>query len=144
MSRKRYLDTNRLCAHRRRSRGKRPLASYSEDDAVAWAKQLIPLDGTELLLTPVVLEFLCGTMSPHELRLSRAFLAEFKVADGGQILPEDWEQAKRFASWVPQETEPRDFGDCLLAAIARRLNLDPLTSDQEHRRRSRRNPGNDS
>jgi predicted nucleic acid-binding protein len=142
VNRRRYLDTNRLCAHWRRSR-KRPLAEYTTEDAAEWARRLIELDGTSLILTPVLIEFLCGTLGTHHLKLSQAFLAEFTVEDEGKILARDWELAKQYACWVSDDAEPRDFGDCLLAAIAKRLKLDPLTSDQQHRRRSRRNLGND-
>jgi hypothetical protein len=82
-------------------------------------------------------------MGPHEWKLREASLAGSTIADGGQILAEDWGRAKAFASRVSQDAGPRDFGDRPLAAIARRRKLDPLTSDQKQRRRSRRNLGND-
>lgn len=136
MSRRRYLDTNRLIAYWRRCRKNKPLSEYSRADVSGWASRLISDDGTDAILTPVVIEFLCGTMNPHELELSRAYLEQFVVIDGGEILPEDWETAKRYAAWVPRDARPRDFVDCLLAAIARRLGYDPLTSDLDHQRRS--------
>jgi len=136
VSRKRYLDTNRLIAHWRRCRRNRPLSECSIADVEAWADRLIHDDGTKAILTPVVIEFLCGTMSAQELSLHRAFLKRFDVIDEGKILDEDWIQAERFACWVPRDRKSRDFGDCLLAAIARRLGYDPLTSDLDHQRRS--------
>ena len=135
MSRRRYLDTNRLIAHWRRCR-KQPITEYSPADATVWARLLIRDDGTDAILTPVAIEFLCGTMNPHEPDLTRAFLDQFQIIEKGEILAEDWEQAKRFAAWVPRDAKPRDLADCLLAAIARRLGYDPLTSDVDHQRQS--------
>jgi predicted nucleic acid-binding protein len=139
MSRRRVLDTNRLIAHWRRSR-KRAISEYSRDDAATWARHLIELDGTPAILTPVVIEFLCGAMSPHELELSRAFLDQFDVIDRGEIRAEDWDLARRFAAWIPRDWKPRDFADCLIAAIARRLGYSLLSSDLDLRRRSGTTP----
>lgn len=133
--RRRVLDTNRLIAHWRRSRI-RPLSEYTRDDAAEWARALIKLDATDAIVTPVVVEFLCGSMNPHELELARSFLNEFDLIDRGQITVEDWELAKRFAAWVRGDPKPRDFADCLIAAIARRLGYEPLTSDLDFQRRS--------
>jgi predicted nucleic acid-binding protein len=128
MNRLRVLDTNRLIAHWRRSR-KGPISSYSREDAIKWAEELRRLDKTAAVLTPVVIEFLCGARDSHELALYRAFLDRLEVVDGGVIKQDDWEKAKQFAAWVPKDGKPRDFADCLIAAVARRLGYEVLTSD---------------
>lgn len=124
----RILDTNRLIAHWQRSR-KGPLSSYSREDASRWAEALIKLDSTAAVLTPVVLEFPCGARDAHELDLYRAFLARFDVVDRGLISQQDWQRAEQFAAWVPRDSKPRDFADCLIAAIARRMGYEVFTSD---------------
>jgi predicted nucleic acid-binding protein len=134
MSRIRVLDTNRLIAHWRRSR-KKPLSSYSRADVMKWADELIRLDGTNAVLTPVVIEFLCGARDQLELTLYRAFLDRLEVIDGGAISSADWETAKRFAAWIPRDGTPRDFADCLIMAISRRLGYELLTSDLDLSRR---------
>lgn len=135
MKAKRYFDTNLLIAHWKRCR-KLPLSAYSRIDASTWARKLIELHQTNVILTPVAIEFLCGTMNPHELELSRAYLEEFKILDDGKILESDWQEAKRFAAWVTRDGKRRDLADCLLKAIAQRLGHDPLTGDLDHQRRS--------
>lgn len=135
MSRLRLLDTNRLIAHWWRSR-KGPLQDYSRADATSWADRLIALDGTAATLTPVVAEFLCGTLNRHELDLSRAYLGRFTIVDEGRITPEDWQKALDFAAWVPRDPKPRHFVDCLIAALAKRLGYEILTSDLDLLRRS--------
>jgi len=128
MSRLRVLDTNRLIAHWWRSR-KGPLSQYSREDVAEWARALIGLDGTSAILTPVVIEFLCGARDGHELDLCRAFLDQFEVVDRGNVTSEDWHLAERLAARVPRDGSPRDFGDCLILAISRRLGYQIFTSD---------------
>ena len=91
--------------------------------------------GTSAILTPVAIEFLCGARDASELDLYRAFLARLDVLDGGRINQEDWQKAEQFAAWIPRDGTPRDFADCLIAAIARRLSCEVLTSDIDLSRR---------
>lgn len=128
MGRLRVLDTNPLIAHWCRSR-KGPLASYSRDDAARWASRLMELDGTSAVLTPIVIEFLCGARDGHELDLYRAFLSQFEVVDLGNVTQADLQKAQEIASRIPKNGKPRDLGDCLIAAIAGRLGYEVLTSD---------------
>jgi predicted nucleic acid-binding protein len=95
-----------------------------------WARALISLVGTSAILKPVVIEFLCGARDGHELELSRAFLEQFVVVDRGNVTPADWQLAERLASRIPRDARPRDFGDCLIVAIARRLGYEVFTYDQ--------------
>ena len=129
MSRRRVLDTNRLISHWCRSR-RGPLDQCTREQVRQWAHDLIEKDETNAVLTPVVLEFLCGARDSHELMLYREFLSEFEIIDRGHITDEDWKEASRYASRTPRDGKPRDFADCLIRAIADRLRYDPLTSDE--------------
>jgi predicted nucleic acid-binding protein len=80
-------------------------------------------------LTPVVIEFLCGARDRHELDLYRAYLEQFEVVDRGIVTVADMQDAQRRACWVRGDGRPRDFGDCLIAAIASRLGYGIRTSD---------------
>jgi predicted nucleic acid-binding protein len=86
------------------------------------------------VVTPIRLEVLCGTRDPSEQQISEAYLKEFRCADEGKILAEDWIEAERIAKRVlfkstarkrksPPEPAPRDLGDCLIRAIANRLRM---------------------
>ena len=134
MGKLRVLDTNRLIAHWRRSRI-RPLSEYSTSDAEAWADELINHVGNCSILTPIAIEFLCGTKEAAELALARAYLGKFTIADEGKITADDWRKARDLAAWVRGDAKPRDFADCLIAAIVRRLGCELLTSDADLRRR---------
>src|SRR5438874_6386477 len=111
------LDSALLIAHWNRCR-QGPLDQYSEADVAGWARKLITIERSSAVVTPVVLELVCGATSKHGLRLTRAYLREFKVIDKGTILDEDWEEAQRLAGRVPRSGKPRDLGDCLIRAIA--------------------------
>ncbi|MFO0891686.1 MAG: PIN domain-containing protein [Isosphaeraceae bacterium] len=128
MNRLRVLDTNRLINHWCRS-CKGSLTRYSRDDAAKWARRLISLEGTSAVFTPVVIEFLCGARDGHELELYRAYLEQFEVVDRGVVTQADLLDAQRRASWVRGDGMPRDFGDCLIAAIASRLGYEIRTND---------------
>ena len=97
--------------------------------AVALAKELIQLKGTNVIASPVVIEFLAGTRNRAELEFARLFLNEFEVADQQAIPARDWEQAQRLAQRVPRDGKPRHLGDCLIRAIAHRLHYDVETLD---------------
>ena len=109
---------------------------------MAGARQLVDETGASAIFAPVAIEFLCGATSAREIELYRAFLGEFKVIDEGRITPEDWENCRRYASRVPRDGKMRQFSDCLIDAIARRLGCEILTSDTGLGRHSRTNdPG---
>ena len=98
-------------------------------DAASWGNQLILLEQTNAIVTPVYLEFIAGARSRHELQLTEAYLQTFECVDGGQVLEEDWEEALRLARWIPANSKPRQLGDCLIKAIARRLRYTVRTFD---------------
>lgn len=127
--RKEFLDTNRLIEHYQRMRAGRPHRQVTDTMVAQWAKDLIRLRRVNLILTPVVIEFLAGAGSSREVQLGKAFLAEFEIADGGDIRGDDWVRAQQFAERVPGDGKPRDLGDCILAALAERLGLDADTGD---------------
>jgi predicted nucleic acid-binding protein len=116
------LDTSVLIHHwRRRSAGS--LGTSTPRDARRWATDLIQIEETDAIVSPVALEVLCGVRDAHELRLSTAFIAQFRLADGGKVTPEDWTEARRLAVRIPRDGRPRQLGDCLIRAIANRLRL---------------------
>jgi predicted nucleic acid-binding protein len=127
---KRILDTSMLLRQWHRCR-QRPLIEYTPADARAWADQLIGIHRTNAIVTPVYVKMVAGVTSEHELRLTRAYLQPFRCVDGGHIPKEDWEEAIRLAQRVPSHAKPRQLGDCLIRAIARRLKYRVRTYDQD-------------
>ena len=126
--RKRLLDSCVLISHwRRRSRG--GLSTTSADDVRSWANELIALHDSNAIATPVVIEFLAGFTAKHDMDLGRLFAAQFVAIDGGDISEEEWKQTRQFAERVPRSKRPRQLGDCLIAAIARRHRYDVFTFD---------------
>jgi predicted nucleic acid-binding protein len=119
----RILDANRLIRHWQRHR------PQSVADARRSARELIKLHGTNAIVTPVAIEFECGTRDQRELELARAYLNEFEIIDGGRILPEDFVQARRLAAPRQGIERKRNFADCLIRAIADRLNYGVDTED---------------
>ncbi|GAC1304366.1 MAG: hypothetical protein NVSMB14_12140 [Isosphaeraceae bacterium] len=122
------LDTNVLILHWKRSR-EIDLKHCREDDAKQWARRLIKLEGTNRIVMPVFLEFICGVRTKHELKLTQAYLGEFTLADAGRVLPEDWKNAKQIAQRIPRDGRPRGLADCLIKAIAGRLGMEVRTFD---------------
>ena len=91
---------------------------------------MIKDNDSKLILSPVEVEFLCGVVDEHEMRLREAFLRPFEVIDDHRTLPEDWKEARRLAKHPGYQPRSRDLGDCLLIAIAGRLHLEILTDDR--------------
>ena len=123
------LDTTILIAHWRRCRLARPLTELDEAEVERWTRQLIEIKKSDATVTPVLLEFLCGVGDKREMILARAFLKPFKAIDDRRTLQRDWQEAQRLAERVPANRRPRDLGDCLIKAIAQRLNRDVRTLD---------------
>ena len=126
--RKKIFDTNKLIRHWRQSK-RLPLASYGPADTEAWAEELIRLQRTRYILTPVYLEFIGGVTDRREMGLARAFLERFVILDQGEIRAEDWTKARQLAERIPTDSRPRGAVDCLIKAIAIRLRSDLLTDD---------------
>ena len=130
MARPRILDTNVLIKHWRKLDKRNRNASGVRTHA----KELVEVQGTNLIASPVLIEFLAGTRDSSELELFKAFLEPFEVLDKGEIPRQDWDEAKRFAQWIRIGRE-RKLGDCLIQAIAKRLNGDVITADLDFKQR---------
>ncbi len=131
---KHILDTSILIGHWQRSRA-RVRGNVTSETTRQWARDLIEVHETDAIVTPVFVEFLAGVQSSSELGLARAFLSVFRIADGGRILSEDWEHAKRLAARVPPDGKPRQLGDCLIRGIAIRLRYDVRTHEKRFPKR---------
>jgi len=127
--RRNVLDTSILIAHWRRCRSARPLTEIDETETERWARQLIKIEQSDATVTPVLLEFFCGIGDKREMILARAFLKLFKAIDDRRTLKRDWQKALRLAERVPANRRPRDLGDCLIRAIAQRLNHEVRSFD---------------
>ena len=126
---RRLLDTSVLIAHWRRC-AVGSLADKGPSDAREWADDLARLHATDIVATPVLIEFLAGVRTSHELALARAYLNRLRAIDGGRIPGEDWAAARRSAERVPRDGKPRHLGDCLIKAIAERLNCEVFSLDE--------------
>jgi predicted nucleic acid-binding protein len=123
------LDTSILVRHWRGCRTGKTSAQIKEADASFWAHTLIEIEDTNAIVTPVRLEFVCGVRDQWELSLARAYLKPFQSIDKGKTLVGDWREAQRLAERVPKNGRPRDLGDCLIKAIASRLNYQVRSFD---------------
>lgn len=122
------LDTSVLIAFwRRRFRGS--LERVPQRDAHALADEIATHYRTRAIVTPVVVEFVAGVRTSHELKLARAFLGNLTIVDDRRILPEDWDDAQRRAQRVPRDGRPRDIADCLIAALADRFGYEVWSLD---------------
>jgi predicted nucleic acid-binding protein len=131
MARPRVLDTNVLINHWRRFP---PNQSRTTREFRVHAEELIQFWGTNLIVYPVLIEFLAGARTSQELELFKAYLEPFEILDKGEIPRRDWEEAKRIAQWVRRDRE-RKLGDCLIEAIVNRFNGDIVSGDPDFRLR---------
>ena len=123
----RILDTNVIINWWR----KLPRSQHSVSGVKAWAGQLADVYDTDLIASPVRIEFLCGALNDQELKLFQAYLDTFEAIDGGKMPRQDWEQAERIAKRIVKSGRRRKLGDCLLMAISLRLNCDVVTADPD-------------
>lgn len=128
MARK-IFDTSALIQHWHDSGGRSP-AGKTAADAAGWAQRLIAVHDTDAIVTPVFVEFIAGVTNSVELELTRSFLKEFRVLDGGRITIDDWEETRRLAQRIPMSGKPRQLGDCLIAAIGKRLHYEVIRFDK--------------
>jgi predicted nucleic acid-binding protein len=124
------LDTNILISYWKRVTGNNRLSAVTTEQAREWGHSLVKELDSDLILTPVCIEFLCGFGSAHEVKLGRAYLPAFDIADEGSISERDWQQARRLAERVPRDGLRRQLGDCLIRAICDRLRLEVLTGER--------------
>ena len=123
------LDTSVLIRWWRQRRRGRPLADIDRNEISRWAKQLAEVYQTDAIVTPIYIEMIAGTNDRRELSFTQIFLACFQCVDKQRMLPDDWAEAIRLAARIPRQFRPRDLGDCLIRAIANRLNYDVKTLD---------------
>jgi predicted nucleic acid-binding protein len=123
------LDTNVLIRHWRRSRNG-SLDDQSASDAEQWTRRLVEIQGTDAIVSPVAIEFVCGVNTHHEMTLARAYLGIFTIIDKGIVKEEDWSEARRMAERIPLDSAARDLGDRLIKAIANRLRHSVQTFDE--------------
>jgi predicted nucleic acid-binding protein len=126
---KRVLDTNKLIRHWKRFKPSGGVKT--RDGARAWAQRRIELENTDAIVTPVELELLGGDLNANDRELTVAYLEPYRIIDQGRVPPEDWEYARRLIKRIPKGPSPRPRGlvDCLIRAIADRLNLELWTDD---------------
>jgi predicted nucleic acid-binding protein len=127
--RRKCLDSCVLINHWQRCSGG-SVAGWSPAEAATWAMKLIDMRGTRAIVTPVYLEMVAGTRNKHELMLTRQFLKQFKLVDDGNVVPEDWTEARRLAERIPRNGRRREVCDCLIRAICNRLGYDVDTLDE--------------
>ncbi len=130
MSDRAILDTSVLIDYWRRCR-KSERRELTPSTVRSWARQLISLRRTNVIVTPVLVEMLAGVSDQKELRLTRAFLSAFRCLEDGEIPIRDWQEAVRLAQRVPSDGKPRHLGDCLIRAIANRFRYRVDTHDKD-------------
>jgi predicted nucleic acid-binding protein len=118
---KRIIDTSYLISHWKAFPD--PTGRTTENMRL-WAEKFIAQYGTSLIVSPVYLEMVAGVTSSDELKLTHAYLDPFVIVDAGNIPKADWEEARRIAQRVAPNGGKRQLGDCLVRAIANRLNCD--------------------
>ena len=125
---RRALDTSVLIRHWRNCRAKArgPLTITAVQ---TWARTLIRLYESDAIVTPVYIEMIAGVTNRQELRLTLAFLEEFRCIDARRIPQQDWDQTIRLAQRIPRTSSPRQLGDCLIHAICKRLRYQVATFD---------------
>jgi len=127
----RILDTEVLIRH-----DNKMTLSKSAQTVKAHAQELIDLEETRWILSPIRIEFLCGARDGNEFRLYSACLESFEVLDNRNIPSQVWREAERLAQWVKEGGRRRKLGDCLIQAIAKRLHAEVVTRDEDFRLRT--------
>lgn len=127
---KRIFDSNVLISHWKNfpdGEGER-----TEEALQEYASQLIEFYATDLICWPVLIEVLAGTQNKRDLDLHRAYLNPFKLIDQRNTPEEVWDKAKQFAQRVHEKDfdKARDFGDCLIQAIAEHYHCDLISCDK--------------
>ncbi len=123
---KRILDTNVLILNWRRLK-----ENPSEVDIKNNAGELIKLQGTKWIVSPVKVEFLCGADTKAKTKQYQYYLSFFEVLDEQRTPALDWFEAERIACRIPTSRKARKMGDCLIQAIAARLKADIITADRD-------------
>src|SRR6266852_1597285 len=95
---RKLLDTSHLIDHWNKKGGKSlTIGGHGILAAATLANELIRFRGTNAIVTPVKIEFLCGVQSSQEMELALEYLKHFQVIDDGRLLPQDWVEVTRLA-----------------------------------------------
>lgn len=124
--RRHILDTNILVGHWKKCGGDR-LAAMAAADGRDWGRELVDLYDSNLILSPIYIEFICGARNQLEYKTAQAYLAAFTVLDEWNVTPDDLREARRLAQRIPRDGRPRQLGDCLIRAMASRFGADVKT-----------------
>lgn len=124
------VDTSILVRFWRQQASGLRLSQITRQGVEEWARRLSSVYRSDAIVTPVYVEFVAGAADSHELKLARDFLSQFEIIDQGRIPPQDWVETRRLAERVPRNRSPRQLGDCLIKAIAKRLKHDVLSHDE--------------
>jgi len=128
---KRILDTEVLIRHYNKMTKPKTVEAVR-----AHAHELINIQDTKWILWPIRIEFLCGVRNSDELKLYAAYMEPFQLLDKPDIKSQDWSEAERWAQRVREAGRARKLGDCLIQAIAKRLNAEVVTMDPDFRSRT--------
>jgi predicted nucleic acid-binding protein len=127
------LDTSILIHHwhqaLQRARTSPSANRTGEQTVRSWARDLARVRQSKAILTPIYIEFMAGAKSAKDIRLFRSYLSEFVILDDGKVFKTDWDVALQIAERVPPDGKPRQLGDCLIRALARRLNCEVVSKD---------------
>ncbi|MCI0642924.1 MAG: PIN domain-containing protein [Gemmataceae bacterium] len=125
---RRVMDTSVLVSFwiAKTAKNKAPSAAQTR----IWAQELIVAHKTDVIVTPVLVEFLAGAQSREEATLFQAFLQSFVVLDEREITSADWNRALHYAQKIPRDGKRRQLGDCLIRAIADRFRRSVLTLER--------------
>jgi predicted nucleic acid-binding protein len=127
---RKILDTSVLVRHwRMRCAGSRK--DVSLEMATRWGQELCVMYPPAFVVSPVIIEFVAGAREGTELRLFRTFMDPIPSLDQGIIPPTDWVLARKLAERIPKSGKPRQLGDCIISAIARRSRCDVITFDKD-------------
>jgi predicted nucleic acid-binding protein len=91
---------------------------------------LAELRDSSHIIEPVAIEFLAGICGREEMEAAEAYVGSFSIPPNGDVRPEDWRTARDVARRVPTDGKPLPLGDCLIRAVAKRVNFDVDTFDQ--------------
>ncbi len=145
MIRRLAFDTCNLIHQWRRKSGESRGKSFSKEEVEGWADELIQLHKTSAICTVVRLEFLCNTDGKEKLQRAREYLDRFRVVDAGELTRDDLKLAEIFAPRRVSDLKgSRQTGDCLIAAVYRRLNYSMVPTSEMDRdlvRRIQHSPG---
>ena len=135
MPSKRLADTNALIKHFRELR---PYDRKTTEQAEEWGRSYAR-EFNAVIVAPVEVEFLAGIVDRHEMTLAEAYLRPFSLADRREPVARDWEEARRVAKHVGFQAARRQLCDCLITALADRLHIDVIQSEDKglHRQRGR-------